>query len=665
MHMRQRALSVAIRVAAAVSLLGFAATAHPGAVFAAVNCDKSAPTSGVVQWTVGATWSGTVPLATDRVCLPTGSETVAVDATSVAVAATVTIGTGAKLLIKGRGDVTILTVGTGITNAGTIQIGEASHTFLARLDLTSGVLTNKGAIVTAGLNNTLNASIDNQGTITTPPGGPLFIGKMGGVITNSGTWTVNADTTVSVFTSFTMTGGAITGSADMTLNRGEFDHQGGNLLSNNLRLFKTELKANPSSGAGRILVTGTGNLLASDIGANEIVTVAGGYHGDGILESPIGRTNNGTIILRTDGAADTSKIAFASGATLENNGTLTTNNETAQGGPARVIEGNLVNNGTINVNYDTKFDQAAAVFIQNFGGTTTVASGKTLDLTGSDGTLELSGGTLNGTGTVKGDVQNDDGIVAPGKSPGILTVDGNFTQAAGGTLAIEIGGTTPGTGADRLVVTGIATMGGTLALTTINSFVPSLSFNYVYLTTNQLQGTTFAVTGTDAGGGKSYVPSYSFTEATLTVVGGGISRKPDAQIALGSGTFIGNDIYNTDASGQSKSKTAGKGVTVTFTVKIQNDGFGAKDKFKVLATGANITGFTFACKQGATDITAAVNNGTYTTANVQVGQSATITCTLKIGSAAAHLALEDKLLTISSFNDPGQKDAVQMVAQRS
>jgi peptidoglycan hydrolase-like protein with peptidoglycan-binding domain len=79
--------------------------------------------------------------------------------------------------------------------------------------------------------------------------------------------------------------------------------------------------------------------------------------------------------------------------------------------------------------------------------------------------------TLRGTGTLTADVSNAS-VVAPGKSSGILTIDGDFTQTADGELHIELGGTTAGTGHDRLVVTGSASLAGGLVVTLIGGFTP-------------------------------------------------------------------------------------------------------------------------------------------------------------------------------------------------
>ena len=89
------------------------------------------------------------------------------------------------------------------------------------------------------------------------------------------------------------------------------------------------------------------------------------------------------------------------------------------------------------------------------------------------GTVNLNAGTLGGGGEVGGSVNNSFGTVAPGSSPGILTIDGNYTQGAGGTLALEIGGLVPGEDHDKLAVTGTADLNGTVAVELTGGFTPA------------------------------------------------------------------------------------------------------------------------------------------------------------------------------------------------
>src|SRR5262249_23076003 len=109
----------------------------------------------------------------------------------------------------------------------------------------------------------------------------------------------------------------------------------------------------------------------------------------------------------------------------------------------------------------------------NNAGTFTIGTGSTLTVgtysqTGGgtivqgfiNGTMvSIQGGTLSGAGTIAADVTNA-GQVSPGSSPGLLTIDGNYVQTSTGALAMEIGGTTPETGFDQLVVSGSATLAG-------------------------------------------------------------------------------------------------------------------------------------------------------------------------------------------------------------
>jgi hypothetical protein len=73
-------------------------------------------------------------------------------------------------------------------------------------------------------------------------------------------------------------------------------------------------------------------------------------------------------------------------------------------------------------------------------------------------------GSVFGSPTIEAaDIQNF-GFIAPGDSPGTVTLNGNFTQDVVGELQMELGGTVPGVDYDQLIVNGIATLGGCLRL---------------------------------------------------------------------------------------------------------------------------------------------------------------------------------------------------------
>jgi hypothetical protein len=70
------------------------------------------------------------------------------------------------------------------------------------------------------------------------------------------------------------------------------------------------------------------------------------------------------------------------------------------------------------------------------------------------------GGALTGTNNLVGSVTNLGGTLSPGASPGKLTITGNYVQGSGAAFAVELGGTTPGTGFDLLAAVGAGAEGG-------------------------------------------------------------------------------------------------------------------------------------------------------------------------------------------------------------
>src|SRR5207244_1167373 len=122
------------------------------------------------------------------------------------------------------------------------------------------------------------------------------------------------------------------------------------------------------------------------------------------------------------------------------------------------------NAGTVTIGTGSIFTTSAGNYTQT-GGTTSVNGA--LD---PAAIVDIQGGILSGSGgTVISNTTNA-GQVNPGSSAGILTITGNYTQTAAGTLNIELGGTTPGTQFDRLAVSGAASLNGTLNVTRINGF---------------------------------------------------------------------------------------------------------------------------------------------------------------------------------------------------
>lgn len=96
---------------------------------------------------------------------------------------------------------------------------------------------------------------------------------------------------------------------------------------------------------------------------------------------------------------------------------------------------------------------------------------------------------LSGGGEVVGNVQVLGGTVAPGMSPGWLTIDGNLSLG-NGTLVIELGGLIAGSQYDVLGVLGTLDLGtgSTLELGAVNGFAPQADQGFAFLRAGTLNG---------------------------------------------------------------------------------------------------------------------------------------------------------------------------------
>jgi hypothetical protein len=110
--------------------------------------------------------------------------------------------------------------------------------------------------------------------------------------------------------------------------------------------------------------------------------------------------------------------------------------------------------------------------------------------------VEVFGGTLTGTGTIltgsgpiPGQVENRAGTVAPGDGIGTLTIDGRFASGPLATTSFELGGTSAGQ-FDLISVVGDVALDGTLVVSLVNGFVPSVSNAFEVVTaTGNVAGT--------------------------------------------------------------------------------------------------------------------------------------------------------------------------------
>jgi hypothetical protein len=375
---------------------------------------------------------------------------------------------------------------------------------------------------------------------------------------------VNAST---ISASLTLSGGRITGAGNLTVS-GAISWTGGNM----------EGAGHTVANGGMTLGTGGSSAKVLDSGRtvdnNGTATWTGG---DVTMNNGSTWNNNSGGTL--DAQSDNKFTTTAGTALVFNNAGLV---KKSAGSATTEFDGTFTNTGTLNpkvatINLNNPFSN---------GGTVTIATGATLTVSGSytqtagtttvDGTLTPTGsvsiqaGLLAGSGTVHANVTNA-ATVGPGDSPGILTINGTYTQTSAGALNIEIGGTTAGTGFDQLAISGTATLDGALNISLVNGFQPSAGSTYKILTFTSETGTFATVTGTDAGNGLVFQLHYDPTDVTLsagrtvTATGTNVSATEGQSFSGLVATFVSSDS-NATASQFSASITWGDGSSSTGTI---------------------------------------------------------------------------------------------------
>jgi hypothetical protein len=188
-----------------------------------------------------------------------------------------------------------------------------------------------------------------------------------------------------------------------------------------------------------------------------------------------------------DGLRDFAANAAAGSLTLRNGALLTTPGDFSNAGILAIGSGSALT--------------VPGAFTQS-GGATALASGATLE---ADGGLTLLGGTLSGSGIIIGNVLNAASIVVGDPNTvGVLTILGDYTQTADGNLTVKVGGTDPSL-YDQLMVSGSATLDGTLTVTLVGGYIPFTGDSIAVLASTTESG-TFALL---AGDGPLFTATYS------------------------------------------------------------------------------------------------------------------------------------------------------------
>jgi len=155
-----------------------------------------------------------------------------------------------------------------------------------------------------------------------------------------------------------------------------------------------------------------------------------------------------------------------------------------------VAQGPHVFSTVVNLNSDTDVDVAAGASLGfngalNLNGRTLTKAGGGLmnvnnQLNSGGGNLIIAEGVVGGSGEIGGSLINSSGAVAPGESAGTLSIERNYSQEAGGALAVELAGVAPDK-FDVLDVGGTATLAGALDVSPLEGFTPSDGDTWIIL----------------------------------------------------------------------------------------------------------------------------------------------------------------------------------------
>jgi autotransporter-associated beta strand protein len=416
------------------------------------------------------------------------------------------------------------TIGGWVFNA-----GAGEYTFTNNLNVVfngSGIQVNSGSGATIINNNTLqfyNNSSAGSATITNNVG-LFFIDT-----SSAGSATITNKSTVG------FSGTSSAGSATITNN--------------------SSLSFTNTSSAGSATIT-NGNflrfLLTSSAGSATITTSSGAaLNGTGTLF--VGSAAGGTSrhIVNSGGLLDITGLS-AAGLTI---GSLEGSGLVAIGGKTLTIGANNLSttfSGVIqNQGHQPGSGALAGSLVKTGTGTlilsgtdtytgTTTVDGGVLSVNGSiassSSLIVNSGGTIGGNGTLPTTIVN--GVIAPGNSIGTLTINGNLTLNAGSVTQIEVQGAT----SDKFIVTGSATLGGTLQLIALGSGPFVFGTPTTIITAAGGASGSFASVNTNAafGVGVTSTVTYSANAVQITLWPGSLIQafaitRPENVIAVATG----------------------------------------------------------------------------------------------------------------------------------
>jgi uncharacterized repeat protein (TIGR01451 family) len=348
------------------------------------------------------------------------------------------------------------------------------------VSLNGNSFNNSGTMNVSGGTFSANGGGNSTGAFTASTPGTMQFG--GGTHDLTAASSVTGDGTVGFSAGTTNLAGGYAVTGTTRINGGTANFNGATPSTVGL-----DLSGGTLGGSSGFTVSGAANWTGGTMAGTGSTTVSSPLtiNAPGVVNLQRLLTLNGTGTWQA-GRIDSNNGTFTNAGTFTSNlsnsfecfgGTCTVNNSGTwnhTGGTVSLNGNSFNNSGTVNItggalNFNFSFTQTA--------GSTTLNGGNM----GGGVTFNFNGGTLGGVGTITGNVNNSGATVNPGLSPGTLNITSNYTQGAGGSLNIELGGTGAGQ-FDVLAMGGTASLNGTLNVISFGGFTPAVGDAFQVMT---------------------------------------------------------------------------------------------------------------------------------------------------------------------------------------
>jgi hypothetical protein len=370
------------------------------------------------------------------------------------------------------------------TENGELNIGGGDHIFTAGSRITADQVVfsqqyagtyeidgSYGAGNTTVSGNTVNFNVDaDTGTLT----------QTGGEISGAGTLTVSGQTT--------MSGGSMTGA-------GTTQAEGGLLLNGTNKFLEDSRRLVNASGQhgewsqGNIYLYDTATLVNEAGATFEISGASRSASSEYGVDSAF--DNQGSVVVNT---SDTDQVISVS--TLNNTGSID-----IRQGTLHSTDSNHINDGNIRV-----------------------ASGATLS--GNYSLQNSATGLITGSGLIDPGSSytyafTNAGQISPGDGIGTLSVDGDLAMLTSSIFNVDLGGLSD---FDLLSVTGDSALSGTVNVSLVNGFIPTVGQTFDILLTEALTGEFSSIVS--ANSDYQWSMTYILNEAGQDIARLGVSAVP-------------------------------------------------------------------------------------------------------------------------------------------